>query len=778
MLAIKKSCVSLFLVAVLAFGGCAHHAGHHTDSETPLTIVVAEDADAPTAYAAEELRDHLEAMVGVAPHIESPEARTRGLVLVVGQNDLSDRLLGHPDWAALGPEESFLKTKGRHLVLAGGAPRGTLYAVYALLQDHLGVRWFTPEITHIPEMETFILPELDEHIVPVLEYREAFTLDGFDGDWAARNRVNGNSMRLEEKHGGKIQYHGFVHTFEQLVPPGEFFETHPEYFSLIDGERVGERSQLCLTNPDVERIIIERIRERMIQHPEATVFSVSQNDWYNYCECAACTALAEAEESQMGPMLKLVNAVARAVAEDFPDKAIDTLAYQYTRKPPKRLRPEPNVIIRLCSIECCFSHPLATCNSEENRAFVADMEAWSEISDRLWVWDYVTSFAHYFTPFPNHHVRKPNIQFFVDHNVTGIFEQDVYTTLNGELSPLSAYMNARLLWNPEADDEALKMEFLEGVYSFAAPHIAQYIQLLEDKVNRDNIHMDIWIGPGESPFLTDEILAEADRLWDMAEAAVIADAETHERVRIARLSVDYALIDRYLHDIENAWQADHQKGNIAPGSYLADKVHSFFEVAEAAGVTNIREWDGALSKYKEQTLADITPRHAGMLAAARPAPDAGSAAWLPGLRFASYLGAWKSLPDFSALPAHAHAHGLAERVSLDPKPEGAEAYGLRFTGYIHAPEKGLYSFSLGSNDGSRLYLHDKLIVNNDGEHKFQRRAGHMGLEAGLHPIVIEYFQAGAAEGLDLKITGPATPAQWFYATSRVEEKTHEFSCPL
>ena len=116
------------------------------------------------------------------------------------------------------------------------------------------------------------------------------------------------------------------------------------------------------------------MKKRIAADPDAFVYSVSQNDWDNHCECAACQALAETEGSQMAPVLQLVNQVAEAVEQEYPGKAIETLAYQWTRKAPKTMRPRPNVIIRLCSIECCFMHPLATCDSEQNQAFRKDAE--------------------------------------------------------------------------------------------------------------------------------------------------------------------------------------------------------------------------------------------------------------------------------------------------------------------------------------------------------------------------------------------------------------------
>ena len=160
----------------------------------------------------------------------------------------------------------------------------------------------------------------------------------------------------------------------------------------------------------------------MRAQPEATVFSVSQNDTDLHCECPRCQALARQEGSQGAPVLNLANRVAEAVEKEFPGKAVETLAYQWTRQAPKTMRPRPNVIVRLCSIECCFSHPLATCDSRENRAFRDDLRAWSKVAQRLWIWDYTTDFAHYLLPFPNQRVRRPNIRFFVANHVKGIFE--------------------------------------------------------------------------------------------------------------------------------------------------------------------------------------------------------------------------------------------------------------------------------------------------------------------------------------------------------------------
>ena len=90
--------------------------------------------------------------------------------------------------------------------------------------------------------------------------------------------------------------------------------------------------------------------------------------------------------------------MAADIEEEFPHVAISTLAYQYTRKPPKHIKPRPNVIVRLCSIECSFSKPLA---DERNKPFRDDIVGWSEICDRLYIGDYTTNFRHHIMPHPN-----------------------------------------------------------------------------------------------------------------------------------------------------------------------------------------------------------------------------------------------------------------------------------------------------------------------------------------------------------------------------------------
>ncbi|MGQ9770267.1 MAG: DUF4838 domain-containing protein [Thermogutta sp.] len=546
-------------------------------------IVIPEKASEPVRRAADELARFIREMTGASLSIRTdtfqPIAEHE---ILLGNNRRLQELGIEIDWQKLGKEGYVLKTVGKRLVIAGGEPRGTLYGVYGLLEDHWGCRWFTPDCSRIPRVERLSIGLLDQTVIPILEYREPFTYDCFDGDWCVRNRMNSSSARLGPEHGGKVRFGSgfFVHTFNRLVPPEKYFDQHPEYFALVKGKRLKDRTQLCCTNEDVVRLVTEEILKAIENDPDAFVFSVSQNDWYNYCECERCQALAQAEESQIAPVLQMVNRVAEVVEKRYPDKAIETLAYQWTRKPPKTMRPRPNVIIRLCSIECCFSHPLAKCDLPANRAFVEDLRGWAKIANRLWVWDYVTDFRHYYLPFPNQRVRNDNIKLFVENNVKGIFEQDTYNTPNSELAALGGYMTAKFLWNPDYDEDLAMNEFLDGYYGAAAPMIRKYIDMLHDRVERENIHCNIWIPPTH-PHLTDELLAEADQLWQSAEEAVKEDLTLVRRVKIGRMSVDYAILER-------ARLAPDKE----PLSSLAKKrFQPFIGAIQMAGVTRLNEWN-------------------------------------------------------------------------------------------------------------------------------------------------------------------------------------------
>lgn len=508
--------------------------------KSKCVIVRNSDATAAEQNAATILADTLQQITGATFPIETAGDLTPNRAILVGPGAAAAKFFPEIHFDQLDPEEIVIQTKGNRLLLAGGRPRGTLYAVTRFLQDPCGVRWWTPWASRIPTRPTLRVPTLHVRTTPAFEYREPYWHPAFNPEWAVRNACNGLPAGIPESLGGSIIYAGFVHTFYPLVPPHEHFANHPEWFSMIHGERTTNRAQLCLTNPQLRDFMVTRVRERLRDAPEAKIISVSQNDWYGACECPDCKALDDAEGSHAGTMLAFVNYVAEKIASEFPDVAVDTLAYQYTRRPPKTLRPRPNVIVRLCSIECNFREPL---NHPSNAAFARDIDGWSKICSRLYIWDYTTDFAHYVQPHPNWYVLGPNLRYFRSRSVRGVFEQGAYQSYGSEMAELRSWVLAQLLWNPAQNDRALITEFLRGYYGpVAALPISQYLELMHEASRGFNLTCFTSSGV---PFLKFEYLSKAEQLWHSAERAVDGDPELLARVRLGHLPVLYAWLVRW-----------------------------------------------------------------------------------------------------------------------------------------------------------------------------------------------------------------------------------------
>lgn len=584
-------CVGLILALCNSLGAAITIS---RNGQATAVIVVAPDASEPEQYAAAELARFLGQIAGGEFTVQREENKQSACIFVGP---------GAAKWAdaqfstdGLGAEGIVLRTVGDDLILAGGRPRGTLYAVYTFLEDQLGCRWWSSTESKTPRKRMIAVDKLDIRYVPPLEYRSPYWTDAFETDWSVRNKANGQQHRLEAKHGGKHICEGFVHTFYPLIPPEKYFAEHPEWFSEIEGKRTTENAQLCLTNEEMRKELVKNLKERLRANPEATIASVSQNDWHRNCQCAQCAAIDQEEGSPAGLMLRFVNAVAADIEQEFPNVAISTLAYQYTRKPPKITKPRPNVIVQLCSIECSFCKPLA---DERNKAFRDDIIGWSQISNRLYIWDYTTNFRHYILPHPNLRVLGPNVKFFADHNVTGIFEQGAYTSYGAEMAELRAWVLAKLLWDPTRDGEALVNEFLSGYYGPAAPSITAYLKVMHDGVEASGD----WLGCFEAhtaKFLSFDNLARGWQHLKAAEQAAADDPDLRFRVQVAQLPVMYTFMMRWKQMREDA-----KAGNAEwpmPDS-IQETYDQFMAIAKKKNVTRLNEWQEGFVAL-DQALAE------------------------------------------------------------------------------------------------------------------------------------------------------------------------------
>ena len=496
---------------------------------TSYRIVVAQDASISEKYAASELQHWLKEVGDVRLPIVSERQGSKGHRILVGYSNTLKKLVkaNRPDKDDQG--FTYGNVEG-DIYIYGGSEVGTLYGVYTFLENEMGCRWYTKDFTVSPRKTRYDFKRLYDKEAPAFLSRDLYYYDAFDADWTLRNKTCGRKNKKKTTYGSiDVPSEAFwsTHTFNKLCKPELYFKKHPEYFSLRGGKRTTD--QLCLSNPEVLKICTAKLREVMTNYPYFLIYSVTQNDNHNPCQCRNCQKLVRQYGGESGIMIWFVNQVAKAIERDFPDKYVGTFAYQYTRNAPRGIKPRENVVVRLCSIECCFAHTIEQC--PENAAFVRDMEAWSKIAPHLYVWDYVTTFQQYLLPFPNLGVLQPNLQVFRRNKAIGVMEEGSYDVTGGYMSELKAYLLAKLMWNPDADAQAIIDEFMSAYYGKAAPKMKQYLALVEGLVGKEtHLTCQTTIYHGRATY-TDAFINKALSLLSQAEKAAETEA-VRDRVRL------------------------------------------------------------------------------------------------------------------------------------------------------------------------------------------------------------------------------------------------------
>jgi S1-C subfamily serine protease len=118
-----------------------------------------------------------------------------------------------------------------------------------------------------------------------------------------------------------------------------------------------------------------------------------------------------------------------------------------------------------------------------------------------------------------------------------------------------------------------------------------------------------------------------------------------------------------------------------------------------------------------------------------------------GLKYSVYRGAWDRVPDFRGLQPE--RTGRIEAIDLSVLGENRDQAAVKFEGYLQVPVDDLYAFYLTSDDGSRLWINDRLLIDNDGLHATRESCGLMRLPAGYHRLQIEYFEQLGDEQLEV-----------------------------
>jgi hypothetical protein len=597
-----------------------------SSDDLPRYIAIASPS-ATESYAAQELRSHLaQACKGASFTVGEPKQGSPQIA--VGR--MAALALGVGDSALPAEGEATLidsSLAGPGSVLAvGGSDRGTLYAVYQLL-EHFGFRFLAHDETHVPSTCPAMPTLRAVSARPAFEYRDNNQFQVKDhAAWATRARYNGDTANQTEAMGSKIRYltpPGFVHTSfnllayprelqegERDMAPAEVYAEHPEWFSTRS------QGQLCWSNPALIERLKQQVRrvlaDKLPNKNDSAIFSVSQMDNGNNCRTGEDAAIAQQDGAPIGPMLRAINAIADDIAVEYPNIVVDTLAYQWSRSPPTSgLRPRPNVATRLCTIEADFAHPMTHANNE---AMLADLKKWRELSNRTYLWDYMTNFNGYFVPYPNIQVLVPNLRTFHEHGVRGVFEEGNYNGGGGgELLELRDYLLSKAMWNLSIDVNETIEEFLDGYYGpTGGPAVREYMQLMQQGVDEISpsyrlpyaFEADVSLSSGPSgaaAFLRPALVLHAAKAIDRATKATKASLVAATALsappsmakyvgRLERAAMPIMYVSLFMWDqLRDEQQVGEQQGPWPYAELLTDQLDEFAALHERHNVSLINE---------------------------------------------------------------------------------------------------------------------------------------------------------------------------------------------
>ncbi len=560
-------------------------------NSTDFEIFLTDRSNNSQLEASDLLQHYIARMTGVEIPISHQGGPGRKNLITIDNN---------PD---LHPDGFMIEPRADGLFISGGDHKGVVYAVISLLESW-GCRKYSPHYEIVPKLKVIYMPKTILKDEPANNYRiinGRFCLDSEYQNW---QRLDLIQDRFADKF--------YVHTFNRLIPWEDNFDSHPEFFSEVNGRRI--KDQLCLSNHEVLQLSIEKLTREMELQPDKKLWSVSQNDNFTYCQCEDCQRIIDEEGSPAGPVIRFVN----EIAKEFPDKTISTLAYQYSRLAPKKTKPLENVQVMLCTIE--LNRSVSIAQDPRSQSFLKDIEDWGRIAQHIYLWDYTVNFSHHISPFPNLHVLQPNIQLFTNNNVHEHFQQS-NTDVGHEFSELKSYLISRLLWNPEVNADSVIHDFTEGYYGDAAPMIMQYISGIQGDIRKTEEWLDIYGHPTayENSFLAEDKVINYLELLNQACKQVEDDSARLVHVKTTMLPIQYAAMEiGKNHMFESRGWYEVVNDVYKPRIAMNEMLEEFIQTCRVAGVNTINEAGLKPEDYYQATKRFIDVQVEGNIAFRKP----------------------------------------------------------------------------------------------------------------------------------------------------------------
>ena len=528
------------------------------NGKSDFVIVTNDNPDATIITASKEIQDYIEKISGAKLSVVTESNyKSEQKAIIIGETALEKGVV-NIDRENIKKDGFLIFSNGEKLFISGAESRGTLYGVYTFLEEHLGVRWFTPTLEVVPENKDIVIDaKINRLVEPSFIIRRNDSI-GTNDAYRARTKMNVSFWEEAVDYGGALTYVLWDVTLDKLVPD-DLITEHPEYFATT-AEGTKTCDHVCLSNPEVLDVAVKNAREAILENEtNAKYIHIGQKDNTNYCRCDKCEDLYEKYGSVSAPTILFTNAFADALDDEFPDFMFTFYAYNETDKPPKdlSLKCNKNVAPVLCGLhKACRSHPLTDCGAQDgnetfynlfgdNEPVIAeDFKNWVKVADTTYIYDYTINFINTAQFFSNFETMQSTMQYMYDIGITG-YIYNCGDTHIAAFNELRNYLLCKLQWDVNCDVEYHMMDFIKAYYGEdAAPYIKEILDI-QTAQTRASAHAFDFDWHYQAGFYPLGKVADLDDLWEKALTADITEEQLYN-VETANLSWEYFKANQFL----------------------------------------------------------------------------------------------------------------------------------------------------------------------------------------------------------------------------------------
>ena len=500
------------------------------DRQPAATILLKADASQREFQAADEIQRYVNKSTAAVLPIAADAADALGHVI-------SLRVQDPPQGES---REAFRLTVGpRRTEIVGNSPLAVLYGAYELLERGVGCRWYIPNALGevVPKHSTLVLPAIDTKQSPSFPMRWIGRRD-----WMLRNKQN----KCDD---GFLIYPGIYHTQNRILPHSRYFPKRPDFYALVRGKRSEDgQCKLCYSNPDTVREVAKNMASMLDANPNIKLISLSPTDGQMWCECDGCKAMDEKDvprdRSKSRRSLLFYNAVAAELRKTHPNARMLVGAYNVYNWPPKdeSVKADPMIDVIITHYEhYCMAHPVPGPACPLNERYVQLISEWEALGCKVYYYEYYWKVNWLDLPWPIVHSIREDMLWFKKQGHRGVYTQHNPDCIWGQYP--AHYIAAKLLWNVEADVDAILDRMYRDLYGAAAPHMNAYHELMEKQMAECGEHFP---GRGTSfgpAVFTDTIRA---KLREHYAAAVKANKDETVARRLAKIGVCLEYTDRLM----------------------------------------------------------------------------------------------------------------------------------------------------------------------------------------------------------------------------------------